>query len=147
MTDRDDLLFIYGTLKAASGHPLGQLLRDNATYVGSGSIQARLYIVTEFDEQGPNSYPGALPSPDPGDRVHGEVWRVNDPNAVWPALDRHEACSDDWPEPHEFRLSRVPVAMDDGRRLLAQSYLYAWDVTGALPVPSGRFDEVAPTVR
>ena len=112
MTDRHDLLFIYGTLMSVAEHPLGTLLRDNARFVGAGSIQARLYSITEVDAHGPNTYPGALPSPDPADRVFGELWHVTNPGPVWPALDRHEACTPDWPEPHEFLLRPVPVTLD-----------------------------------
>lgn len=147
MTDRHDLLFIYGTLMSVAEHPLGTLLRDNARFVGAGSIQARLYSITEVDAHGPNSYPGALPSPDPANRVFGELWQVTNPGPVWPALDRHEACTPDWPEPHEFLLRPVPVALDDGRTMGAVSYLYAWDVSTARPIPSGRYDRVSPDVR
>ena len=147
MTDRHDLLFIYGTLMSVAEHPLGTLLRDNARFVGAGSIQARLYSITEVDAHGPNTYPGALPSPDPADRVFGELWQVTNPGPVWPALDRHEACTPDWPEPHEFLLRPVPVTLDDGRVMKAVSYLYAWDVSTAQPIPSGRYDTVSPYVR
>jgi hypothetical protein len=38
-------LFIYGTLLEASQHPMGQLLRDNGSFIARGSIRARLYII------------------------------------------------------------------------------------------------------
>jgi hypothetical protein len=31
-------LFIYGTLLEASQHPMGQLLRDNGSFIARGSI-------------------------------------------------------------------------------------------------------------
>ncbi|KNG95601.1 gamma-glutamylcyclotransferase family protein [Pseudaestuariivita atlantica] len=142
-----EALFVYGTLRASADHPMGRLLRDHARLVGRGHIRARLYVIDDPDEPGQNFYPGALPSPDPEDRVHGEVYEVVDPEAVFPAFDRYEACSPDHPEPHEFILREVPVTMEDGATLRARSYLYSWDVGDAERVTSGRYEDRAPDVR
>jgi len=142
-----DLLFIYGTLLSVAGHPMGDLLRTQATRVGAGTIRARLYIVREVDDEGENFYPGAVPSANPQDQVYGEVYRLTDPGQVYPDFDRFEACAPEWPEPHEFLLRRIPVQMEDGTHMTAVAYLYAWDVTGAEFVPSGRYERYAPTVR
>lgn len=147
MQNRPRDLFIYGTLMAASGHPLSELLRANARFIGRGHIQARLYLITEEDEQGTNTYPGALPSDYPEDRVHGEVWHITDPEAVYPALDAHEQYGPQWPEPNEFLLRKVTVTMEGGETMQAVSYLYTWDVSRAQPVPSGRLEIRLPDAR
>ena len=145
-----DHLFVYGTLLTTADHPLGRLLRDKARLVGRGSIRARLYLIDDPDDEA-NSYPGALPSPDPADRVEGELYEVLDGESLLAALDKFEACSPEWPEPHEFALRSVEVKMetggDDAPVRAAMSYLYTWDVSTALRIPSGRFDAVASTVR
>lgn len=146
-----DHLFVYGTLLTSAEHPLGRLLRDKARLVGHGSINARLYLIEDPDDAD-NSYPGAVPSANPEDRVHGELYEVLDREPLLEALDSFEACSPDWPEPHEFVLRAVEVSVvEDGEGAAAQrpamAYLYSWDVSSALRVPSGRFDAVAPTVR
>lgn len=140
-------LFVYGTLLTIADHPMGALLRQYGRMIGTGSIQARLYIIDDPDDPGQNFYPGALPAANPADRVYGEVYEITDPDAVFPAFDRYEACSPDWPEPHEFILRRVTVTLADGAVLPAVSYLYSWDVSGAEPVPSGRFAGPAGAVR
>ncbi len=145
--EKGDLLFVYGTLQTVAQHPMGALLRRHARLVGTGSICGRLYIIDDPEDPGANFFPGALPSPDPSDRVHGEIYELIDPAPLMPELDRLEACSDDWPEPHEFLLRRVEVLQDDGATLRAWTYLYTWDVTGAERVMSGRFTEAAPDVR
>ena len=61
--ERPEYFFVYGTLLAEAGHPMSEPLGAAATEVGRGSIQERLYIIHEEDAQGPNSYPGAVPSP------------------------------------------------------------------------------------
>jgi len=143
----DPHLFVYGTLLTVSQHPMGELLRRTADPVGKGAIQARLYVIDDPDLPGQNAYPGALPSPDPADRVHGEVYRLRDAAAVLPVFDEYEGCSDAWPEPHEFVLRTVRVRMQDGGTLAAVSYLYTWDVSGARHLPSGHFTETASEVR
>ena len=140
-------LFVYGTLRASADHPMSRLLQDHARLVGAGAIRARLYIIDDPDEPGQNFYPGALPSGRPEDQVFGEVYRILNPDAVFPAFDRYEACSPDHPEPHEFILRRVTVRMEDGRDLEARSYLYSWDVADAQRIESGRYADRAPDVR
>lgn len=140
-------LFVYGTLLAVAEHAMGALLRQNGALIGPGHIQARLYMIDDPDAPGENSYPGALPSPDPADRVHGELYEVHNPKTVFDAFDDFEACSARWPEPHEFLRRPVTVTMVDGTDLPATSYLYTWDISTATPIPSGRFTQVAPDVR
>ena len=134
-----DKLFVYGTLLTASDHPMSALLRTGARLAGAGSIRARLYILHEIDAQGPNSYPGAVPSPHPEDHVWGEVHDVLTPGPLFSAFDEYEACTPGWPEPYEFLLRPVDVTLEDGAVVRAGSYLYTWDTSRAEPVPSGRF--------
>lgn len=133
-----DLLFVYGTLLTTANHPLGEVLRAHASYIGKGSMQARLYWIKDPDDPR-NHYPGAFPSGNPADRVHGEVYEITDPARVLPALDRYEACSEDWPEPHEFLRRSVPVRLEKGGELRCWSYFYTWDVSRARLIASGRF--------
>lgn len=144
---KGDFLFVYGTLQSTAQHPMGDLLRLHAQLVGGGAICARLYLIDDPEDPGANYFPGALPSPDPADRVYGEVYELINPAPLMPELDRLEACSDAWPEPHEFLLRRVEVQLDRGEAIRAWSYLYTWDVTGAERIASGRFTAVAPDVR
>ncbi len=142
-----DCLFVYGTLLAVAEHPMGDLLRANGRFVGHGSIQARLYMIDDPDDPGQNYYPGAVPSGNPNDQVYGEVFVVDNPLIVFPAFDAFEACSTDWPEPHEFMLRSVKVQMDQGDTRWARSYIYTWDTTNAHHIPSGRYRERSPGVR
>lgn len=142
-----DRLFTYGTLVTAARHPLGDLVREKARFVGAGSICARLYLIDDPEDPGANFFPGALPSPDPADRVFGEIYDVIDPDPLYAALDDFEACGPAWPEPQEFILRSVEVVMDNGESTRAVAYLYSWDVTGARRIQSGRWTEVSPDVR
>ena len=114
---------------------------------GRGSIRARLYIIDDPDAPGENSYPGALPSGNPSDRVFGELYEIHAPEIVFPKFDDSEACSPRWPEPHEFLRRTVSVTMESGEAREAVTYLYTWDVSTAERVPSGRYTLVSPEVR
>lgn len=141
-----DRLFIYGTLLGSAQHPMGALLRQSGRLIGTGSIQARLYIIDDPDAPGENFYPGAVPSADPADRVYGELHEVHDPE-VFTAFDQFEACAPGCTEPYEFLRRPVLVAMEEGEALWGRAYLYTWDVSAAQHVPEGRYVEVAPDVR
>lgn len=147
-TTNASLLFVYGTLLTNAGHPLAGLLRTRARMLGAGSIRARLYIIDDPDDPGNNAYPGAVPSADPRDRVHGEVHALKGDTAeLFAILDDFEACSPRWPEPHEFLRRRMSVEMAGGDRVEATVYLYTWDVTRARHVETGRYDGSLGAVR
>ena len=98
MTYADNLpLFVYGTLLTVARHPMGNLLREHGEYTGCGSIRARLYIINDPDEPDQNFYPGAVPSGNIGDRVHGELYSLRAPELVLEQFDDYEACSARWP--------------------------------------------------
>jgi gamma-glutamylcyclotransferase (GGCT)/AIG2-like uncharacterized protein YtfP len=142
------LLFVYGTLLTNAGHPLAEQLQRRGRKLGTGSIRARLYIIDDPDDPGRNSYPGAVPSADPADRVHGEVHELEgDTTGLFSILDDFEACSARWPEPHEFLRRSMTVEMTGGDRLEATVYLYTWDVTRARYIASGRYDGSLGAVR
>lgn len=140
-SDRD-LLFVYGTLMQRCDHPVGALLRARARFVAEGSIRARLYHISDPDDAA-NAYPGAVPSALDFDHVHGEVYEIDGAAEVYEALDHFEACSPDWPEPHEFLRRRLPVRLANASPLMASCYLYTWDVTDAERIATGRYASMA----
>lgn len=134
-----ELLFVYGTLMTHAAHPLGELMREHASLVGAGSIQAKLYYINDPDDPS-RYYPGAVPSPFRHDRVHGELYEVHRAHeAVYEALDHYEGCSPAWPEPHEFLRRRVRVHLACGAEHIASCYLYTWDLSAAQLIEKGNF--------
>ena len=132
-------LFVYGTLLLAQNHPLGDVLRDNATLIGRGSIRARLHIIPD-PQTGADAYPGATRGRRAVDRVHGELYLLRDDFAeLLKVLDAYENCSPEFPEPHEFQRRRVKVELADRTVVDAVAYLYNWDIAKARLVPDGQF--------
>jgi gamma-glutamylcyclotransferase (GGCT)/AIG2-like uncharacterized protein YtfP len=117
MTDAslNDLLFVYGTLRRASDHPLAGLLADKAKWLGFAEFRGLLFSI------GP--YPGAVPSDDSAHRIRGEVYRLTDPATILPLLDSYEEFGEDFPEPNEFIRVRQTVRLN-GNPVEAWIYLY-----------------------
>jgi gamma-glutamylcyclotransferase (GGCT)/AIG2-like uncharacterized protein YtfP len=76
-----DLLFVYGTLRPASGEPLARRLAGLGSGRGSGWFEGRLYDLGD--------YPGAVAAPGAG-RVHGELFALGDQHPLWAELDDYE---------------------------------------------------------
>lgn len=126
-----DHLFVYGTLRSEGGAPGGVsgLLDERAEKVGTGEIVGRLY------EAGP--YPAAVPAD--GDRVRGEVYRLEAPGRSLPVLDRYEGCAPDGEG--LYRREEVEVEMDDGATLRAWTYFYNRETSSLEEIPSGDYLE------
>ena len=147
MTPEPSQLFVYGTLLSGANHPLGELLRRNASLIGTGSIAARLYIIPDPADP-TNAYPGAIPSGDPADRVHGELYAITgDSTRLLQTLDEFEHCAPGRPEPYEFLRRTVLVDTANGMAIAAMTYLYTWDVSRARHVPDGQYAEDGSQVR
>ena len=72
MTDAAHVcLFVYGSLTTAAPHPMGERLRAEASLIGPATILGRLYKISW--------YPAMVASTDPNDVVHGEAYRLHDP--------------------------------------------------------------------
>lgn len=139
-------LFVYGTLLTVADHPMGNRLRADATLVGAGFMRACLYVIDDPEEPG-NRYPGAMPSGHEEDRVYGELYHLHAPDPLLAAFDIYEACDPTRPEPHEFLRRTIPVTLEDGQVIPSVSYFYAWDLSRAERVHSGRFEQLARDTR
>ncbi|GAB4519269.1 MAG: gamma-glutamylcyclotransferase [Amphiplicatus sp.] len=79
---RADYLFVYGTLRRGAGAPLAARLARQAVFIGPGRFRGRLYLAKR--------YPAAIDSADPGDVVHGDLYRIGDDPGLIAALDAYE---------------------------------------------------------
>lgn len=111
-----EYLFAYGSLRQSAGHPMYRLLARHGVPLGAATWQGRLYRI--------GWYPGAVPSDDPADIVHGDVFRLRVPRLTLPPLDRFESCAPGQPVPTEFRRERHAVCLPGGEALSAWIYVY-----------------------
>jgi gamma-glutamylcyclotransferase (GGCT)/AIG2-like uncharacterized protein YtfP len=75
-----NLLFVYGTLRSEFNNRYARLLRSEAELVGRATVPGSIYRVTH--------YPAFRPGPKGA--VHGELYRLNDPETTLKALDEYE---------------------------------------------------------
>ena len=126
-----DILFVYGTLMRASGHPAALRLACQSLPIGPGSISARLYKI--------GSYPGAVASNKSQDSVHGDVVKLLRPAATLAWLDRYEGCGDTAPELGVYERVMAPVSLATGGVRDGWVYFYRLPVHRARWIPHGRF--------
>ena len=107
-----DHLFVYGTLRAESSHPMANRLRAGAKLIGRGSTCGLLY---DF-----GTYPGAVFAPGESRRVVGEVFRLGLNARLLADLDKYEGITG----ADDDLLSRllVSVSLDHGGTVEAWTY-------------------------
>jgi len=124
-------LFVYGSLMSTARHRMGARLHREARRVGAATMQGRLYRVSW--------YPGAVDSTDPTQRVHGEVWALDDPKRALAWLDEYEGIAPGRGEGGEYRRLERRVRLATGAELTAWVYLYQREVTRLAALPDGRW--------
>jgi gamma-glutamylcyclotransferase (GGCT)/AIG2-like uncharacterized protein YtfP len=75
-----DLLFVYGTLRSEFDNHYARLLRKEATFLRQATVAGSIYRVEH--------YPAFRPQPE--DEVHGELYRLDTPEATLAVLDEYE---------------------------------------------------------
>jgi gamma-glutamylcyclotransferase (GGCT)/AIG2-like uncharacterized protein YtfP len=122
-------LFVYGTLRRASEHPMARYLDHHARWLGLATVPGRLY------DLGP--YPGLLPPASAGDRVKGDLCEMNNPEAVLARLDEYEGCPLGQPEPGLFERALATVTTETGDTFQAWLYYYRQNVREEQRISSG----------
>ena len=126
----EQLLFVYGTLRQGSGHAMVEWLVRASEFVDAAVFQGKLFMVA--------SYPGAVESEDPADRVLGEAYRLLRPLTLLRRLDEYERCN-----PHNADAPYVrrikPVRLASGAEVAAWVYLYNRPTAGLERITSGDF--------
>jgi gamma-glutamylcyclotransferase (GGCT)/AIG2-like uncharacterized protein YtfP len=107
-----DCLFVYGTLMEGQRNDL--LSQIEASFVGRGTIQAKLYDLGE--------YPGA--KPDHRNQVKGEVYRLTRPAEALALLDRYEDYVSLRRRDSLFVREQAQVTLEDGNMKTAWVYFY-----------------------
>jgi gamma-glutamylcyclotransferase (GGCT)/AIG2-like uncharacterized protein YtfP len=106
-------------------------LSANADFLGEASCRGKLYMVKH--------YPGLVLSDDASDIVHGELYRLRDPEALLREFDMYEACGEGFPEPTQYVRRMFSVTLADGSPSDVWTYLYNWPVEKLTLIESGRF--------
>jgi len=116
-------LLVYGTLRRKVNHHLRQGLLEEWRFLGTGTFRGRLYDLGRF--------PGAIPSNEISHRVLGEIYRIEEDRNTFQLLDEYEGS--------HFRRARLPVVMDNGKRISAWVYLYVGPMQSAKLIRGGDY--------
>lgn len=130
MLSTPEYLFVYGTLRQNSQHPMYVRLAQQADFVADAWFAGKLYQVTY--------YPCVIPSKSATDRVFGELYQLRN-LALLAALDDYEECSSKYPDPKEYYREKRLVHTANGDAIEAWIYLYNRSVRGLIQIPSGDF--------
>ena len=107
-----DHLFVYGTLRAESAHPMANRLRAGAKLIGRGSTPGLLYDL--------GACPGAVFTPEERHRVIGEVFQLGPSPRLLADLDKYEGFTGE--DDDMFRRIAVEVSLDQGGTVEAWTY-------------------------
>lgn len=121
------LIFVYGTLRAGSGHPMGERLAREADWIARGSVPGRLYLISW--------YPGLTRGENRDSLVTGDLYRLREAETLaW--LDEYEASAGESPE---YERVRERVQLASGGEAEAWVYYYLGPVERAELIPHGDF--------
>jgi len=127
-----DLIFVYGTLMRGFDHPMSKLLASGADFLGEASCRGRLYMIAH--------YPGLLHGTAESDIVHGDLFRMRDPDKLLAVLDDYESIGPGEEQPTLYLREMLPVMLGDGSSVTrAWTYVYNRPVTETNRIVSGRF--------
>lgn len=127
---RSQYIFVYGTLRRGVNAKMNQLLLDHGEYLCAGETSGKLYAL--------DGYPGMIASNDPKNKVFGEIYKISSAKLL-ALLDDYEECSDNFPLPHEYIRTQLPVKLVDGRQLNAWVYLYNHNTSNLIEIKSGDY--------
>jgi gamma-glutamylcyclotransferase (GGCT)/AIG2-like uncharacterized protein YtfP len=126
-----EYLFVYGTLRRRSRHPMARRLADAARHVGAAKIAGRLYDLGRF--------PGLKPPRSSADWVQGDVYDLGeDADRTLQEMDRYENAESPPPTPYERQLASVLLA--DGQELTVWTYWYCGEVCEERFIASGSYE-------
>ena len=122
-------LFVYGTLMQGFENPIRNQFLQGSRLLGKGSVLGRLFRVSY--------YPAALPSSNPSDVIHGEIYQIRDPN-LWSLLDQYEGV--DLSPPCEYVRAMTSMVQSNNPTLSrVWIYWYNWALNPEQRIPSGSF--------
>lgn len=129
-----ELLFVYGTLRAACNSGAHQRYLQEARFVANARVRGHLYQASYAPAL---IYP-ALVLDDVAGWVLGEVYQLTDA-AQLAALDAYEEC--DYPSlpEQEYQRLRVMVTCEQANPVVVWTYAYQRPVAGLRLIASGDF--------
>ncbi len=120
-------LFVYGTLRRRSRHPMARFLAERARFVCETRIAGRLHDL--------GRYPGMQPPTQPDDWVQGDLYDLGDGTTTLAELDAYE--NSEAPTHTEYRRESATVLNHEGKAVATWVYWYGGEVDESMRIASG----------
>jgi gamma-glutamylcyclotransferase (GGCT)/AIG2-like uncharacterized protein YtfP len=131
MTQNPDYLFVYGTLRPPFTNSSAMFLRQNSQFVSEVTFAGLLFDL--------GNYPGAIYQADAETRVQGTLYNIGaKKSTLLDYLDDYEGTGSDYPVPHEYVRSVIPVWLDNDW-VDCWIYLFNLSTNGKLAIASGDY--------
>lgn len=101
-------LFVYGTLRYESEHPMARRLRTKAHHIGKGSVAGRLYDL--------GAYPAAVFDANEKRRIVGDVFKLMPGRNVLAEMDSYESIA------RQYKRNVLQVKLANGGTVDAWAY-------------------------
>src|SRR6516165_7823005 len=124
-------LFVYGSLLARAGHPMGERLAREAHPIGEACLEGRLYRISW--------YPGLVEGTSFRERVYGEVYALDNPVQTLLWLDAYEGVAEGGARGGDYARAERTARLAHGGEVRVWVYLYCGDVSRLAIVPGGRW--------
>jgi len=132
MSDSQDYLFVYGTLRSdALSDSHQQLITTDFSLVSPATMRGKLYAIVD--------YPGMVEAQEATDIVIGEVYSFDKGHNALALIDDYEGCGLNSTRPHLYTRIRKNAHMRDGSIVEAWVYLYNLPVHDSMLIRSGDF--------
>jgi len=122
-------LFVYGTLRRISKHPMARFLAERATFIGEATLPGRLYNLGRF--------PGMTEARMQEELVVGDVYELADGEETLAELDRYEGAES--PLPSFFERGSAEATLADGTKVQAMVYWFRGEVKESQRIASGDY--------
>jgi len=109
---------------------MARFLGKHATFECAALMPGLLYDLGQ--------YPGAVYQPSASTFVKGQVWRMQEPDLLWPLLHAYEAYDPARPEHSEYRCALIDL-FAEGPVERTWTYLYQGSTEGLSLIPDGDY--------
>ena len=125
----NQFLFVYGTLLQA-GNEFAKYLNQHCKFISTGKIKGRLYDIGE--------YPGAVIDNSERIYIYGNIFRMDDPDAILKVIDDYEGIGGLYSHPQEYIREQVDILTDNGN-VRCWVYIYNLPVDTYNQIPEGDY--------
>lgn len=124
-------LFVYGTLCQRAIDSKHEYMLPEASFVSEASLQAKLYLI--------DYYPAVIDSENETDQVRGELYKFTETKTLFAKLDAYEGCTEEHPQPYEYRREKRRVRCTNGDLVEAWIYIFNLPIEEFICIESGDF--------